>query len=103
MTIWSDITCVTFYTCDPYGGMHSNQIFTDTGGNFVPDSSGTWTSIRESLGDAGELKAKGVPGKLEITQLSEATWIIQSRFRWSSWEVGSSFSEALDSAEPDRV
>lgn len=64
---------MTFYTSDPYVGTHSNQTFTDTGGNFVPDSSGMWTSIRESLGDVGELKANGVPGKLEISQLSEPT------------------------------
>lgn len=57
----------------------------------------------ESLGDVGELKAKGVPGKLEVTQLSELTEVIQSLFRWSGWEVGSPFSEALGSAELDRA
>lgn len=38
--------------------MHRNQNFTDIGGNVVPDSSGMWTSIKESLVVVEELRMK---------------------------------------------
>lgn len=51
--------------------------------------------------DPGAPKAKGVPAKLEITQLSGPTEVIQSLSRQSGWEMRSSFLEAPDSGDPN--